>query len=55
MYLIAGLGNIGSLYDLTIHNMGFEVIDYLSDKFNIKIKKKGKTNIPKGNKQKDLK
>jgi len=37
MYLIAGLGNIGSLYDLTIHNMGFEVIDYFSDKFNIKI------------------
>lgn len=50
MYLIAGLGNIGSLYDLTIHNMGFEVIDYFSDKFNIKINRtKFRGDYGKGN------
>lgn len=28
-YLITGLGNIGSEYDNTRHNIGFEVVDYL--------------------------
>lgn len=37
MYLIVGLGNIGSEYNLTRHNIGFEVVDYLSEKYDIKI------------------
>ncbi|MBC3886864.1 aminoacyl-tRNA hydrolase [Acetobacterium paludosum] len=40
MYLIAGLGNIGKEYDGTRHNIGFEVIDYLSEKKGISVKKK---------------
>ena len=39
MYLIAGLGNPGREYDMTRHNIGFEVIDYIADKQKIKIKK----------------
>ena len=35
MYLIVGLGNPGKEYDGTRHNIGFEAIDYLSDKYNI--------------------
>ena len=32
MYLIAGLGNIGSEYEGTRHNIGFEVVDLLVSK-----------------------
>ena len=39
MYLVAGLGNPGSEYNMTRHNIGFSVIDYIADKNNIKIKK----------------
>ena len=39
MYLIAGLGNPGREYDMTRHNIGFEVIDYIADKYKIKLKK----------------
>ena len=38
MYLIAGLGNPGREYDMTRHNIGFEVIDYIADKYKIKVK-----------------
>lgn len=38
-YVIAGLGNPGAKYDGTRHNVGFEVIDALSSKYNIKVKK----------------
>jgi len=44
MYLIAGLGNPGNQYALTRHNIGFEVIDYIAEKYNLgsaKIKFKG--------------
>lgn len=40
MHLIVGLGNIGSKYDVTRHNIGFEVIDYLGEKKGIVVKKK---------------
>lgn len=39
MYIIAGLGNPGKEYDMTRHNIGFEVIDYLADKYNVKVNK----------------
>ncbi len=39
MYLIAGLGNPGSQYDMTRHNIGFEVIDYIASEYNTSIKK----------------
>ena len=35
MYIIAGLGNPGGRYEGTRHNMGFDVIDRLSEKYSI--------------------
>lgn len=37
MFLIAGLGNPKKEYDNTRHNIGFEVIDALADKYNISV------------------
>ncbi len=37
-YLIVGLGNIGSEYDNTRHNIGFDVVDYLADQHDGKWK-----------------
>ncbi|MCD8195308.1 MAG: aminoacyl-tRNA hydrolase, partial [Coprobacillus sp.] len=39
MKLIVGLGNPGKKYDKTRHNMGYLVIDEISDKLNIDIDK----------------
>ena len=39
MKLIAGLGNPGKEYSGTRHNIGFAVIDALSDKYNIDVSK----------------
>ena len=39
MYLIVGLGNPESDYARTRHNMGFDVINRLSEKFDIKVNK----------------
>ena len=41
VYLIVGLGNPGRKYDKTRHNAGFQVIDVLSEKMNIQVKKRG--------------
>ena len=41
MYLIVGLGNPEPEYSNTRHNMGFDVLNKLSDKFNIEINKSG--------------
>lgn len=37
MYLIAGLGNPGKEYENTRHNVGFDVIDALAEKYNINV------------------
>ena len=37
MYLIVGLGNPGKEYENTRHNIGFEAVDYLANKYNIDI------------------
>ena len=41
MYLIVGLGNPEPEYSMTRHNMGFDVINRLSESYNIEVKKKG--------------
>ena len=40
MFIIAGLGNPTSQYEGTRHNIGFDVMDALADKYNISISKK---------------
>lgn len=40
MFVIAGLGNPTSKYKGTRHNVGFDVIDMLADKYNIRVKEK---------------
>lgn len=37
MYIVAGLGNPGRKYEGTRHNMGFEVIDKLAGKYDIRV------------------
>ena len=49
MYIIVGLGNPGKKYNGTRHNIGFETIDYMARKFDIKvIKSKYKALIGEG-------
>lgn len=39
LYVIAGLGNPGTKYENTRHNVGFDTINLLSDKYGIKVSK----------------
>lgn len=49
MFLIAGLGNPGVDYAATRHNIGFDMITYLSDKYNIPMRgKENKAIVGKG-------
>lgn len=40
MILIAGLGNPTAKYEKTRHNIGFDVIDAIADKYNIEVKER---------------
>ena len=49
MFLIAGLGNPGMEYAATRHNIGFDMITYLCDKYDIALsKRQGKALVGKG-------
>ena len=49
MFLIVGLGNPGIEYAATRHNIGFDMITYLSDRYNISMRsKEGKAIVGKG-------
>ena len=49
MYIIAGLGNPTLQYEGTRHNVGFDVIDSLADKYNISVDaRKSRAFIGKG-------
>ena len=39
MYVVVGLGNPGRKYEHTRHNVGFDVLEVLSQKQNIPIRK----------------
>lgn len=39
MYIVVGLGNPGSRYSGTRHNVGFEVLDYMAEKHGVKLNK----------------
>jgi len=39
MYIITGLGNVGNEYDKTRHNVGFDTVNYLAEKFDVKLNK----------------
>ena len=50
MLLIVGLGNPGKEYENTYHNMGFNVLDRFSEKYNFKIERnKNKSLVYEGN------
>ncbi len=50
MYIIAGLGNPGKEYGNTRHNVGYDVIDALAEKYNISVLElKHKALLGKGN------
>ena len=49
MFIIAGLGNPTKEYEGTRHNVGFQVIDKIAEKYNIAVDaKKGRAYVGKG-------
>lgn len=49
MFIIAGLGNPSKEYDKTRHNVGFDAIDHLADKYGIDVReRKHKALVGKG-------
>ncbi|MCE5190056.1 MAG: aminoacyl-tRNA hydrolase [Eubacteriales bacterium] len=45
MFIIAGLGNPGLLYQRTRHNAGFQALDRLADELHIRVTKRGFSGI----------
>ena len=45
MYVIVGLGNPDKKYEHTRHNIGFDVIDALADKYNISVTDRKSTRL----------
>ena len=45
MWFVCGLGNPGRKYINTRHNIGFDLIDSIIDKYNCKLQKKGKSKL----------
>ena len=43
MWFVSGLGNPGKKYKNTRHNIGFELLDSIIDKYNCKLNKKDKS------------
>ena len=50
MFIIAGLGNPTKQYEGTRHNVGFEVIDRISEKYNIDVDAKKHRALIRGRK-----
>lgn len=49
MFLVVGLGNPGVEYAATRHNIGFDMVTYLSDKYDIPLRsREGKALVGKG-------
>ena len=44
-FLIVGLGNPGEKYENTRHNIGFKILDFLSDEFKVDFKEERYGNI----------
>ena len=40
MYIIAGLGNPGKQYEHTRHNVGFDTLDKLAEKYHIPVRQR---------------
>ena len=45
MWFVCGLGNPGRKYINTRHNIGFDLIDSIIDKYNCKLQKKDKSKL----------
>lgn len=45
MFVIAGLGNPGLLYQRTRHNAGFQALDAIADELHIRVNKRGFSGI----------
>lgn len=48
MKLLVGLGNPGSQYEKTRHNVGFHVVDALAEKYNLRWERRGRAMIANG-------
>tara|TARA_Y100000590_G_scaffold128885_1_gene147345 strand:- start:3742 stop:4314 length:573 start_codon:yes stop_codon:yes gene_type:complete len=45
MYVLCGLGNPGKKYELTKHNVGFRIVDFINSNFKLKVFKQNKEYI----------